>query len=167
MSAPEAVQSAGQSAEQSAERGGRLGLPYLFSYWQRVNASYGRQGEDTGHWDLDCTLRAGLNLNVLETSRFLNPHDRPSFEAFEDWIVATNGGVMDEAELARLRAALAGDPVGSAVGSLDGVEGLTPQELAFWDEHGYVVVRERGRPGRPRRGRRSHLPVSRSLAGKS
>jgi Phytanoyl-CoA dioxygenase (PhyH) len=129
------------AAVQSAEEGGRLGLPYLFRYWQRVNASYGRQGEDSGHWNLDCTLRAGLNLNVLETARFLNPQDRPSFEAFEDWIVATNGGVMDEAELARLRAVLAGNPVGSAVGSLDGVEGLTPQELAFWDEHGYVVVR--------------------------
>lgn len=127
---------------QSAEQLGRLGIPYLFHYWRCANAAYDRQGEHSGRWDLDGTLLAGLNLNVLETARFLNPHDRPSFEAFEDWIIATNGGVMDEAELVRLRAALAGDPVGSAAGSLDGVEGLTPHELTFWDEHGYIVVHD-------------------------
>lgn len=125
---------------QPAEYMGRFGIPYLFRYWQRANATYAGQCEDRGEWDLDCTLLAGLNLNVLETARFLNPHDRPGLEAFEDWIIATNGGAMDEAELARLRAALVGDTVGSAAGSLNGVEGLTPEELAFWDEHGYVVV---------------------------
>jgi hypothetical protein len=130
------------AAAQPSEQMGRLGIPYLFRYWQSASAAYDRQGERIGRWDLDCTLLAGLNLNVLETARFLNPHDRPSFEAFEDWIITTNGGVMDETELARLRAALAGDAVGAAVGSLDGVEGLTPQELAFWDEHGYVIVRD-------------------------
>jgi ectoine hydroxylase-related dioxygenase (phytanoyl-CoA dioxygenase family) len=53
---------------------------------------------------------------------------------------------MDEAELARLRAALAGDTIASAAGCLDGVEGLTPEELAFWDEHGYVVLHEAVEP---------------------
>lgn len=129
------------AAAQLVGRIGRLRIPYLYRYWQRANATYGRQGKDVDHsWDLDCTLLAGLNLNVLETARFLNPSDRPSFEAFEDWIITTNGGVMDEAELACLRSALGGDRVGSAIGGLDGVEGLTPEELAFWEEHGYVVV---------------------------
>lgn len=125
----------------AGESVGRLGIPYLFRYWQRAHRIRTGTGEDSGEWDLDCTLLAGLNLNVLETAKFLNPEQRPSFEAFEDWIIATNGGTMDEAELARLRAALAGDPIGAAVGNLDSVEGLTPDELAFWNEHGYVVVR--------------------------
>ena len=120
---------------------GRLDLPYLYRYWQRAIAAGPGRREDTGERDLDSALLAGLNLNVLETVRFLNPSDRPSFEAFEDWIVATNGGAMDEPELARLRAALAGETVGSAAGSLEAVQGLTPEDLAFWDEHGYVVVR--------------------------
>lgn len=120
----------------------RLGIPHLHSYWQRATAAHTGPRPDTGEWDLDGTLLAGLNLNILETGRFLNPQDRPTFEAFEDWIIATNGGAMDEAELARLRAALAGETVGSAVGSLDSVEGLTPEELAFWDEHGYVVLHD-------------------------
>lgn len=131
---------------QSTEPIGRLNIPYLFSYWQRANAAYNRQGEQSSRWDLDCALLAGLNLNVLETARFLNPHDRPSFEAFEEWIIATNGGAMDQTELARLRGALAGDLVSSAAGSLEGVEGLTPEELAFWDENGYVVVHDAVNP---------------------
>lgn len=126
----------------TGERVGRLGIPYLYRYWERANAAPAGRREDSGEMDLDYTLLAGLNLNILETARFLNPADRPSFEAFEDWIIATNGGAMDEAELARLRAALAGERVGSAAGNLDGVEGLTPEELAFWDEHGYVVVHD-------------------------
>jgi ectoine hydroxylase-related dioxygenase (phytanoyl-CoA dioxygenase family) len=32
-------------------------------------------------------------------------------------------------------------PVGSAAGCLDDVPGLTAEELEFWDEHGYVVVK--------------------------
>lgn len=129
-------------AAQSEERMGRLGIPYLYRYWQRAHEAGTGRRADTGETDLNYTLLAGLNLNILETARFLNPADRPSFEAFGDWIVATNGGAMDETELARLRAALAGERVGSAAGSLDGVEGLTPEELAFWDEHGYVVVHD-------------------------
>lgn len=130
------------TAAQFEGRIGRLGIPYLYRYWQRAIASGSGPRVDCGETDLDYTLLAGLGLNILETARFLNPADRPSFEAFEDWIIATNGGSMDEAELARLRAALAGEPVGSAAGSLADVEGLTPEELAFWDEHGYVVVHD-------------------------
>lgn len=130
------------AAAQCEERGGRLGIPYLYRYWRRADEARAGRREDCGEMDLDYTLLAGLNLNILETARFLNPADRPSFEAFEDWIVATNGGAMDEAELARLRAALAGERVGSAAGNLEYVEGLTAEELAFWDEHGYVVVHD-------------------------
>lgn len=130
------------AAVPSSAHRSRLGIPYLYRYWQRAIAANVGQPQDRDEWDLDCTLLAGLNLNVLETARFLNPHDRPGFEAFVDWILATNGGAMNQAELARLRAALAGETVGSAAGSLHGVEGLTPDELAFWDEHGFVVVHD-------------------------
>jgi hypothetical protein len=145
MTAQEMKDNASTSAAPAALHGeetGRLGIPCLYRYWQRKNAAGAGPIEDIGEWDRDCTLLAGLNLNVLETARFLNPQDRPGFDAFEDWIIATNGGAMDEAELARLRAALAGDTVPSAVGSLDAVPGLTPEELAFWDKHGYVVVHD-------------------------
>jgi len=124
----------------------RLNIPYLLRYWQRHGA---RAAETTaapqqrsGAWDLDNTLLAGLGLNLLETSRYLHGQQQTSYEAFEEWIIATNGGVIAEPRLASLRDALEGKPVGSAAGSLDDVAGLRAEELAFWDEHGYVVVRD-------------------------
>lgn len=130
------------TAPPSGQHTSRLDIPYLHRYWQHATASGAAPQHDRGERDLDYTLLAGLGLNILETARYLNPHDRPSFEAFEDWIIATNGGALDEAELLRLRAALAGQRVGSPVGSLDGIAGITRDELAFWDEHGYVVVHD-------------------------
>lgn len=120
----------------------RLAIPHLYRYWERRIAASAGPEPDHGERDLDATLLSGLGINILEATRFLNPQTRPTFEALEDWIVETNGGSMDEAELERLRDALAGVAVGSAAGPLDNVEGLTRDELAFWDEEGYVVVHD-------------------------
>ena len=127
------------------EGGGLLKIPYLYRYWQR-HGQLGAQpkskpGEDQGEWDLDNTLLSGLGLNILETSRYIHGQSPRDFAAFEDWILKTNGGTVEEARLTRLRLALEGMPVGSAAGCLDDVAGLTAEELEFWDEHGYVVVK--------------------------
>jgi ectoine hydroxylase-related dioxygenase (phytanoyl-CoA dioxygenase family) len=129
-----------------SERGGRLGIPYLYDYWERHGplsmGPMAKRIKDTGAWDLDNTLLSGLGLNLLETSRFLHGTGRPGFDAFEEWILRLNGGAVEEERLTRLRDALAGKMVGSAAGCLDDVPGLTAEELAFWDEHGYVVVHD-------------------------
>jgi len=125
---------------------GRLGIPYLYRYWERHGPqSIGPMAapiKDNGEWDLENTLLSGLGLNLLETGRFLHGQDRPGFDAFEEWILKTNGGTVEEARLTRLRDALAGKLVGSEAGCLDDVPGLTAEELAFWDEQGYVVVHD-------------------------
>lgn len=126
----------------TSELNSRLDLPQLHRYWQRRTAASPGPEPDCGERDLEATLLSGLGINILEAARFLNPQTRPAFEALADWIVETNGGSMDETELSRLRDALAGVPVGSAAGPLDQVEGLTRDELAFWDQHGYVVVHD-------------------------
>jgi hypothetical protein len=91
--------------------------------------------------DVMKTLLAGLRLNVLETLRYL--HDtKPGFPQFEVWVRERNGGDVDEAWLDRLRRALAGESVGAEIGSLDHVEGLSADDLAHWDEHGYVILKE-------------------------
>jgi hypothetical protein len=123
-----------------------LRIPYLYRYWQRQAPhsarGYAKPVEDAGAWDLDKTMLSGLGLNILEASRFLHGQPPPDFSAFEHWILTTNGGLIDESRLTRLRDALDGRPVGSAAGCLDDVQGLTAEELAFWDEHGYVVVHD-------------------------
>jgi hypothetical protein len=116
--------------------GSTLGIEYLREYWQRkLDPPPSQVRAD----DLDFAL-SGLGVPLRETLQFLH-RERPSFEVFEAWIVAQNGGAMDEAELDRLRRALAGATVGSAIGSLDGVEGLSEAELKHWDDHGYVILR--------------------------
>jgi hypothetical protein len=136
----------GSAEESMPGNGGLLGIPDLYRYWQRQAPRDGQRiakpVEDTGEWDIDNTLLSGLGLNLLETSRFLHGTSAPNFRAFEEWILATNGGEVEEARLTRLRDALNGRLVGSAAGSLDDVQGLTAEELAFWDEHGYVVVHD-------------------------
>jgi len=131
---------------ETAQRLGRLGIPYLYNYWERHGPqSMGpttKPSKDTGEWDLENTLLSGLGLNLLETSRFLHRTDQPGFDAFEEWILRLNGGAVEEDRLTRLRDALAGKMVGSAAGCLRDVPGLTAEELAFWDEHGYVVVHD-------------------------
>jgi ectoine hydroxylase-related dioxygenase (phytanoyl-CoA dioxygenase family) len=125
---------------------GRLRIPYLYRYWERHGPPSMGPGAkphaDNGEWDLENTLLSGLGLNLLETSRFLSAAERPGFDAFEEWILRLNGLAVEEERLTRLRDALAGKPVGSAAGCLDNVQGLTAEELAFWDEHGYVVLHD-------------------------
>ena len=125
---------------------GQLGIPYLYRYWELHGplsmGPVAKPNKDTGEWDLENTLLSGLGLNLLETTRFLHGTDRPGFDAFEEWILSLNGGAIEAELLTRLRDALAGKLVGSAAGCLHDVPGLTAEELAFWDEHGYVVLHD-------------------------
>lgn len=132
----ERAEGLGQSRMEEAPRLSET-LGYLRDYWER---KVQRRGGGEDDWVLDQTLLCGLRLNLLETVRFLS-QGSPSLEEFEGWILELNGGAIEEAALKRLRAALAGEPVGSEVGGLEAVEGLSAAELAHWDEHGYVVLR--------------------------
>ena len=114
-----------------------LGIEALHAYWARQCAPGSVAALPR---DLDMTLLAGLRLNVLETLRYLH-QEQPDFERFESWVRECNGDNLDETTLDRLRRALAGEPVGAEVGSLDDVRGLSADDLAHWDEHGYVILR--------------------------
>src|SRR5271155_2276028 len=122
---------------------GRLKIPYLHRYWQRCWLTLRQPAknsiEQNNEWDLENTLLAGLGLNILETARFIHSAAHTGFDSFEEWVIETNGGAIEEARRTRLRDALAGKPVASAAGCLDDVTGLTAEQLAFWDEYGYVV----------------------------
>lgn len=132
--------------EKSSAVTGRFDIPYLYSYWQRSRAGQAGPRADDREWDLENTLLSGLGLNLLETGRFLYSPRNQSFESFEQWIVEINNGWLNEERLGRLRDALAGKQVSSPAGSLDAVPGLTAEERAYWEEHGYLVVRNAAEP---------------------
>jgi hypothetical protein len=125
-----------------------IGIPHLRDLWSRTLAQ--RAGgslparaasdapEDRGaRFDRDKTVIFGLGLGLRETLGFLYGQ-APSFEAFERWIIAKNCGAVDPSVVARINAALAGAPIAPID---DGTAALAPDELAFFGEHGYVVLR--------------------------
>jgi ectoine hydroxylase-related dioxygenase (phytanoyl-CoA dioxygenase family) len=122
---------------------GSLGIIYLKRFWSRTIAARVQPvpGPRTSR-DLvaENVLLAGLKLGVRETLDFLMK-TTPSFEEFEAWVLAKNGGIIEAARVERLNRALRGEPL-SALESIQKKPVLSAAELGFWDEHGYVVVKE-------------------------
>lgn len=102
-----------------------------------------RAGTKTPAEDVDqCAewvLLAGLRLGIRETLDCLMTQ-APSFEEFERWVLAKNGGAVEAARVERLNGALRGDDT-FALESALGEPALSASELAFWDENGYIVVK--------------------------
>jgi phytanoyl-CoA dioxygenase PhyH len=143
----------------TAEEGRGLGIPYLRGLWSRTLPNRaaaspppddGAAGDrDGASWERDQAVIHGLSLGLRETLSYLHERE-PSFEEFERWIVAMNGGSVDPRTVARINAALANAPA-EAVDSIgDGASALTADELAFFDEHGYVVLRNAVEPAAAR-----------------
>jgi len=124
---------------------GSLGVPHLKRIWSSALASRsGAAARRPGEAELDRQVLDAIGLGLHQTWHYLM-HMAPSFEAFEDWVVAT-AGRPDPLCAERLRSAVAGQAYPGAVRSwLDAVEASPPvlgeEELACWEEHGYVVLR--------------------------
>ena len=126
---------------------GTLGVYQLKRLWSRTLAA--RQGHrvpTTPHdRHLDHLVIHACGLGLEQTLSHLGQR-APSFEEFERWIVATNGGVAPE-RVARINAAVAGAPVPRHTACLlAAVDEMAPVldavDLAHWHEHGYVVLHD-------------------------
>ena len=106
-----------------------LGIPQLEAFW----SSRGAADSVSGH-----TLMLGLGLNILETYRYLY-NGAPTLEQFETWILERNAGYIDPERIERLNRALSG----AGETPHDRSDGpLAEEDLAFWDENGYVVLQD-------------------------
>lgn len=119
------------------ETGTELWVEGLRELWRQALEG----GSPALSWDLRNTLLCGLELNDLETLRYLH-QERPTFEAFRHWVFSLSGEYLTGPALERLDAALRGTEVASPIDGLEGVQGLSEEDLAHWDEHGYVVVKQ-------------------------
>ncbi|HEY0837294.1 MAG TPA: phytanoyl-CoA dioxygenase family protein [Azospirillum sp.] len=125
---------------------GALGVVHLKRLWSRALAPRRDDTPETAvrEWRALHVLFSGLELGLEETLRHLGA-TRPSFAAFEDWVLARNGGALDPRAVARINAALSGQaPPPDAQAAIDAVDAmppvLGPDDLAHWHEHGWVVL---------------------------
>jgi hypothetical protein len=89
-------------------------------------------------WGAEVTLLRGLGVGLRETYSFVLERG-PAFEDLERWVAERNGGALPPERLARLNAALRGELATDLGG---GQDVLSPADLAFFDEHGYVVLHD-------------------------
>ena len=122
---------------------GATGILYLKRFWsQRIAArmQVTLNAPTAAEIVAENVLLAGLKLGVRETLDFLMTK-APSFEEFESWVLAKNQGTIEPAHVARLNGALCDD--GSfALESIQVEPVLSAIDLAFWEEHGYVIVKQ-------------------------
>lgn len=131
----------------ATDNGSLLGLEHLRRYYQRsVAARSGSFEKRTeSDWINDNIVLCGLNLALEETNSYLMS-EMPDLATFERWILDKNGGHIDPLTLERINRAVEGlrysPEVSERVLETDSADDvLTADDLAFWDENGYVIVR--------------------------
>ena len=131
----------------SATETGALGVYRLKRLWARNLA--GRSGRpfsvDHREKHLDHLVIDVLGIGLEQTMQHLFAAN-PSFDDFERWIVET-AGPIPPLQVARINAAVTGAPCPPEIADwLAAVDAsppvLSPDDLRFWDEHGYVVVHD-------------------------
>ena len=104
----------------------------------RAGTANGESAADD--WPLDNVIYHGLGLSIEETIQFLY-NGAPSFEEFEKWIVERNGGLVNGVAIESVNAKIVSLVSGEAkVNGGPTVGILTADQIAFWHEHGYLVV---------------------------
>lgn len=119
-------------------------LPYLTEIWKR----YTRRGDKhtAGNWPMVKTVLEGLGLPLEETLQYLGRQE-PALGEFKSWILERNDREVEPLRLERLRATLDGTPYSEeVVANIRAIEEsepvLSPQDLSFWEEHGYIVLHD-------------------------
>ena len=125
---------------------GSLGALHLKRIWssamaERRDHSIKRHGEKL----LDAMVLNGLGLGLHQTLQHLYTRT-PTFDDFEKWVIAT-AGKPDRLRIDRINATITGhaysEPVRQWLETIESAEPvLTQDDLCFWEENGYVVLRE-------------------------
>jgi len=126
---------------------GALGVVGLKRIWSRLLSGSTPTGDEAvREWRAVHVLSSGLQVGLEELYRHLGGV-RPGFAEFEDWIVRHNGGTIDRAAVARINAALTGrSPPADARALADEIDAMEPvldaDDIAHWEEHGWVVLHD-------------------------
>lgn len=126
---------------------GALGVVGLKRLWSRFLSRSAASGDDiVREWRAARVLCAGLEIGVEEFYRHLGSAGL-GFADLEAWIAQRNGGSVAPAIVARINAALTGQPVPADTRALlNTIDAMDPvldaDALAHWDEHGWVILHD-------------------------
>lgn len=136
-----AAQYSSDASLPSAGSTGRLGIKYLQRFWARIRKDTGSTTQYEPNADEQITdqqLLHTLGLGTAETLRYLY-FEKPDFSQFEDWIVAVNNGILNEAAIRSFNVWIDNK-------SNDLFEQVMPGRVLdekmwqCWQSNGYVVV---------------------------
>jgi ectoine hydroxylase-related dioxygenase (phytanoyl-CoA dioxygenase family) len=114
---------------------GFTGVYQLKRIWSR--ALLGPVANDD-EWQLDNTVLSLLGIGLLPAFSFLH-HQQPDFDSFEKWVTSHHGGTVPADVVQQCNALFANQQDTVAINIQEDV--LTAADLQFWEQHGYVIVR--------------------------
>jgi hypothetical protein len=123
----------------TSQETGKLNVMYLKRYWHKHMLKRDGKlasGEFENEWQTDITLLNALGLGLEPTLKYLY-NKEPAFDEFENWILATTGG-LDQTKIDQFNKIIAGE---SFAGEPVQYEILTQADLDFWDQNGYIIIR--------------------------
>lgn len=120
---------------------GKLDVLHLKRFWHKNLLV--RQGQLNGNaftdeWPRDHALMNALGIGLEPTLKFLYS-ESPDFSRFEDWILEKNGGSLSAASVDTFNRLLSGNFAETENDRSAAV--LSAADRAFFDENGYVIVR--------------------------
>jgi ectoine hydroxylase-related dioxygenase (phytanoyl-CoA dioxygenase family) len=127
-----------QTTIPSSHETGKLQVKHLKRYWNKALLKReGKLGQNSfnDEWTTDTTLLATLGLGLEQTLKYVY-QTAPAFDEFEDWIITVTGG-PDSEKIAKFNLLFDGGiQTGNQIEKV-----LSDADLAFWDEHGYIILR--------------------------
>lgn len=130
-----------------SKKTGRIEIAHLKRFWsQTIDARNGLQVVKTeSENQLNNLVLSSLNLPLEPTIKYLS-QNAPAFEEFEKWILERNSGEIDALEIERFNSRFNDQPYGENLQNRireieDHEDVLNAEDLRFWEENGYVIVR--------------------------
>jgi hypothetical protein len=122
---------------------GHTGLMHLKRLWAKQQLQ--KQGNEAGgnshnEWATDVALMDTVGVGIEQLMVYVY-NTAGSFEDFENWIVQLNGGQLNPEKLQRFNSLFTGAQLNDAANDADEIPVLTQTDLDFFDEQGYVIVR--------------------------
>jgi Phytanoyl-CoA dioxygenase (PhyH) len=124
-----------QSVLAKSNEAGFTGVYHLKRIWSK--AMTGANGYED-EWQLDNAVLALLGVGLLPSFTFLH-QQQPDFEHFEKWVAAHHGGTIPADIVQQCNALFVQQ--GALVANEQENDVLTATDMAFWEENGYVIVR--------------------------